>query len=95
MKRHSNLNSRLEKLELEVSSLDNDSKLSQSSARVHDDISCASQPSRRQLAYKRLSTVSQNSTKNDMTLKNTARVVSPSSTPKTGENIVFSSARRI
>ena len=43
MKRHSNLISRLEKLELEVKSLDDDCQLSQSSTRLRDDISCVSQ----------------------------------------------------
>ena len=43
MKRQSNLISRLEKLELEVNSLDDDGQLSQSSTRVRDDISSVSQ----------------------------------------------------
>ena len=43
MKRQSNLISRLENLELEVNSLDDDGQLSQSSTRVRDDISCVSQ----------------------------------------------------
>ena len=42
MKRQSNLISRLENLEPEVNSLDDDGQLSQSSTRVRDDISCIS-----------------------------------------------------
>ena len=53
MKRHSNLISCLEKLELEVNSLYYDGQLSQSSTRVRDDISCVSQSSRRQLESRR------------------------------------------
>ena len=56
MKRQSNLISRLEKLEL-----DEDGQLRQSSTRVRNDISCISQPSRRQLDLHRLTPVSQNS----------------------------------
>ena len=58
MKRQSNLISRLEKLELEVNSLDDDGKLSQSSTRVRDDISSISQSSQRQLGSQRLTLVS-------------------------------------
>ena len=58
MKRQSNLISRLENLELEVNSLDDDGQLSQSSTRVRDDISCISQFSRRQLEMHRLTPVS-------------------------------------
>ena len=53
MKRQSNLISRLEKLELEVNSLDHDGQLSQSSTRVRDDINYVSQSSRRQLELHR------------------------------------------
>ena len=58
MKRQSNLISRLEKLELEVNSLDDDCQLSQSSTRVGDDISCVSQSSKRQPELHRLTPVS-------------------------------------
>ena len=78
MKRQSNLISRLEILELEVNSLDDDGQLSQSSTRVRDDINCVSQSSRRQLESHRLTPVSQNSEKNNMTVKNPASDVSPS-----------------
>ena len=85
MKRQSNLISRLEKLELEVNSLDDDGQLSQSSTRVRDDISCVSQSSarvasarvERQLESHRLTPVSQNSEQNNMTVKNAAIDVSP------------------
>ena len=49
MKRLLNLISRLEKLEIEVNSLEDDGQLSQSSTRVRKDITCISQSSRRQL----------------------------------------------
>ena len=77
MKRHSNLVSCLEKLELEVNSLDDDGQLSQSSTRVRDDITCVSQSSRRQLDLHRLTPLSQNSEQNNMTVKNPASDVSP------------------
>ena len=63
MKRQLNLISRLEKLELEVNSLDDDGQLSQSSTRVRDDISCISQSSRRQLELHRLTPVSKTQSK--------------------------------
>ena len=90
MKRHSNLISRLENLELEVNSLDDDGQLSQSLTRVRDDISCGSKASRGKLESQRLTPVSQNSEQNNRTVKNPAN----SSAPKTGESIVFPSARR-
>ena len=77
MKRQSNLISLLEKLELEVNSLDDDGQLSQSSYRVCDDISCISPSSRRHFESHRLTPVSQNSEQNNMTQKNTAKDVSP------------------
>ena len=77
MKCQSNLICRLEKLELEVNSLDDDGQLSQSSTRVRNDISCVSQSSRRQLESHRLIPVSQNSEQNNMTVKNPASDVSP------------------
>ena len=94
LKRQSNLISRLEKLELEVNSLDDDGQLSQSSTRVLDDISCVSQSLRRPLESQRLTPVSQNSVENEMTVKNPASDVSPPQCPKTGETIVFLSTRR-
>ena len=45
MKRQSKLMSRLEKLELEVNTPDDDGQLGQSSTRVRDDIRCVSQSS--------------------------------------------------
>ena len=89
MKRQSNLISRLEKLELEVNSLDDDGQLSQSSTRVRDDISCVSPSSRRQLASQRLTTVSQNSVKNDMTAKKLASDVSPPVPPRPAKPSFF------
>ena len=82
MKRQSNLISRLEKLELEVNSLDDDGQLSQSSTRVRDDICCISQSSRRQLELHRLTPVSQNSEQNNMTVKKPASDVSPPVPPR-------------
>ena len=89
MKRQSNLISRLEKLELEVNSLDDDGQLSQSSTRVRDDISCISQPSRRQLELHRLTPVSQNSEQNNMTVKNPASDVSPPVPPRPAKPSIF------
>ena len=63
IKRQSNLISRLEKLELEVNSLDYDGQLSQSSTRARDDISFVSQSSRRQLELHRLTPVSKTQSK--------------------------------
>ena len=63
MKSRSNLISRLEKLELEVNSLDDDGQLSQSSTRVRDDISCISQSSKRQLELHRFTPVSKTQSK--------------------------------
>ena len=79
MKRQSNLICRLEELELEVNSLDDDGQLSQSSTGVRNDISCISQSSRRKLELHRLTPVSQNSMpeQNNMTVKNPASDVSP------------------
>ena len=92
MKRQSNLISRLEKLELEVNSLDYDGQLSQSSTRVRNDISCVSQPSRRQLESQRLTPVSQYSVENDS--KEPCQRCLTTCAPKTAETIVFPSARR-
>ena len=89
MKRQSNLISRLEKLELEVNSLDDDGQLSQSSTRVRDDISCISQSSRRQLELHRLTPVSQNSEQNNMTVKNPASDVSPPVPPRPAKPSFF------
>ena len=89
MKRQSNLISRLERLEVEVNSLDNDAQLSQSSARVRDDISCVSQSSRRQLESQRLTPVSQNSVENDMTVKNPTSDVSPQVPPRPAKPLFF------
>ena len=89
MKRQSNLISRLERLEVEVNSLDNDAQLSQSSARVRDDISCVSQSSRRQLESQRLTPVSQNSVENDKTVKNPASDVSPPVPPIPAKSSFF------
>ena len=77
MKRQSNLISRLEKLELEVNSLDDDGRLRQSSTRVLDDISCVSLSSKRQLESHRLTPVSQYSEQNNMIVKNPASEASP------------------
>ena len=82
MKCQSNLISRLENLELEVNSLDDDGQLSQSSNRVGDDINCVSQISRRHLESHRLTPVSQNSEQNNMTVKNPASDVSPPVPPR-------------
>ena len=82
MKRQSNLISCIEKLELEVNSLDDDGQLSQSSNRVRDGISCVSQSTRRQLESHRLTPVSQNSEQNNMTVKNPASGVSPPVPPR-------------
>ena len=82
MKRQSNLISRLEMLELEVNSLDNQGQLSQSSTRVLDDISCVSQSSRRQLELHQLTPISQNSEQNNMTVKNPTSDVSPPVPPR-------------
>ena len=60
MKRNSNLISRLEKLEKEVNSLDDDDQLIPSLTWVRDDINCFSQPSQTQLESQRLTPVSQN-----------------------------------
>ena len=89
MKRQSNLISRLEKLELEVNSLDDDGQLSQSSTRVRDDISCISQSSRRQLELHQLTPVSQNSEQNNMTVKNPSSDVSPPVTPRPAKPSFF------
>ena len=89
MKRQSNLISRLEKLELEVNSLDDDGQLSQSLTRVRDDISCVSQSSRRQLELHRLTPVSQNSKQNNMTVKNPASDVSPPVPPRPAKPSFF------
>ena len=89
MKRQSNLISRLEKLELEVNSLDDDGQLSQSSTRMRDDISCISQSSRRQLELHRLTPVSQNLEQNNMTVKNPASM-SPLQCPQDRRNHRFS-----
>ena len=89
MKRQWNLISRLEKLELEVNSLDDDGQLSQSSTRDRDDISCISQFSRRQLELHRLTPVSQNSDQNNMTVKNPASDVSPPVPPRADKPSFF------
>ena len=89
MKRQSNLISRLEKLEVEVNSLDDDGQLSQSSTRVRDDISCISQSSGRQLELHRLTPVSQNSEQNDTTVKNPASDVSPPVPPRPAKPSFF------
>ena len=87
MKRQSNLISRLEKLELEVNSLDDDGQLSQSSTRVRDDISCISQSSRRQLELHRSD--SQKSEQNNTTVKNPASDVSPPVPPRPAKPSFF------
>ena len=89
MKRQSKLISRLEKLELEVSSLDNDGQLSQSSTRVRNDIRCISHSSRRQLELHRLTPVSQNSEQNKMTVKNPASNLSPPGPPRPAKPSFF------
>ena len=89
MKCQSNLISRLEKLELEVNSLDDDGQLSRSSTRVRDDISCVSQFSRRQLELHPLTPVSQNSELDNMTVKNPASDVSPPVTPVPAKQSFF------
>ena len=63
MKRHSNSISRLEKLELEVNSLDDEVQLIQSSTRLRDEISCVSQPSQRKLESQQLTLVSKKTRK--------------------------------
>ena len=93
MKRHSNLISRLEKLELEVNSLDDDGQLSQSSTRVRNDISCVSHSSRRQLESQPSKLVSKKLVQDDFTVKNTVSDVSPQVPPKTSETTVFPPAR--
>ena len=89
IKRESNSISRLEKMELEANSLDDDGQLSQSSTRVRDDISCISQSSRRQLELHRLTPVSQNSEQNNMTVKNPASDVSPPVPPRPAKPSFF------
>ena len=89
MKRQSNLISRLEKLELEVNSLDDDGQLSQSSTRVRDDISCVSKSSKRQLESHRLTPVSQNSEQNKVTVKSPASDVSPPVPPRPAKQSFF------
>ena len=89
MKRQSNLISRLEKLELEVNSLDDDGQLSQSSTRVRDDISCVSQSSRRQLELHRLTPVFQNLEQNNLTVKNPASDVSHPLPPRPAKPSFF------
>ena len=89
LKRHSNLISRLEKLELEVNSLDDDGQLSQSSNRVSDDISWVSQSSRRQLESQRSTPVSQKSVKDDLTIKNSVSDVSPQVPPRPAKPSFF------
>ena len=89
MKRQSNLISRLEKLELEVNSLDDDGQLSQSSNRVSDDISWVSQSSRRQLESQRSTPVSQKSVKDDLTMKNSVSDVSPQVPPRPAKPSFF------
>ena len=89
MKRQSNLISCLEKLELEVNSLDDDGQLSQSSTRVRNDISCVSQSSKIQLESHRLTPVSQNSEQNNMTVKNPASDVSPPVPPRPAKPSFF------
>ena len=89
MKRQSNLISRLEKLELEVNSLDDDGQLSQSSTRVRDDISCVPQSSRRQLESHQLTPVSQNSDQNNITVRNPASDVSPPVPPRPAKPSFF------
>ena len=85
----SNLISRLEKLELEVNSPDDDGQLSQPSTRVRNDISCVSQSSKRQLELHRLTPVSQNSEQNNMTVKNPASDVSPPVPPRPAKQPFF------
>ena len=89
MKRQSNLISRLEKLELEVNSLDDDDQLSQSSTRVRDDISSVSKSSKRQLESHQLTPVSQNSDQNNLTVKNPASDVSPPVPPRPAKPSFF------
>ena len=89
MKCQSKLISRLEKLQLEVNSLDDDGQLSQSSTRVRDYISCVSQSSTRQLELHRLTPVSQNSEQNNMTVKNPASDVSPPVPPRPAKPSFF------
>ena len=89
MKPQSNLISRLEKLELEVNSLDDDGQLSQSSTQVRDDISCASKSSKRQLESHRLTPVSRISEQNKVTVKNPASDVSPPVPPRPAKSSFF------
>ena len=90
MKRHSNLISRLEKMELEVNSLEDDGQLSQSSTRVRDDINYVSQSSRRQLESQPSTPVSQKSEKDDLTVRNSVSDVSHQ-VPQDRRNHRFSS----
>ena len=94
MKRQSILISRLEKLEIEVNSLDDDGQLSQSSTRVRDDISCVSHSLRRQLELQRFTPVSQKLSRKRHDSKEPCQRCLPSSAPKTGETKFFPSTRR-
>ena len=76
-------------MELEVNSLDDDGQLSQSSARVRNDIRCISHSSRRKLESHRLTPVSQNSEQNKMTVKNPASNVSPPGPPRPAKPSFF------
>ena len=89
LKSHSNLISRLEKVELDFNSFDDDGHLNQPSTRVRDDISCFSQSSRRQLQSQRLTHVSQKSVKDDLMVKKLHQQCLPSTSPKTEETIIF------
>ena len=89
LKRQLNLISLLEKLELEVNSLNDDGQLSQSSTRVRGDISCVSQSSRKQLELHRLTPVSQNSEQNNMTVKNPDSDFSPPVPPRPAKPSFF------
>ena len=89
MKRPSNLISRLEKLELEVNSLDEDGQLGQSSTRVRDDIICVSQSSRRQLESQRSTLVSQISVNDDLKVKMSVSDVSAQVPPRLAKASLF------
>ena len=77
VKQHSKLISRLDKLNREVNSLNDDGQLSQSSTRIHDDISCVSQSSKRQFQSQQSISVSQKSVKDDLTVNDSVSDVSP------------------
>ena len=89
MKRHANLISRQEKLEIEVNSLDDDVQLSLSPTRVLDNISCVAQSSQRQLESQRLTPVYQKTEENNMAVENPASDVSPPVPPRPAKPSFF------